>query len=61
MNFVKVCPLCRSRITSSSESVTKIDTNVAKVTTGTKDYYCKACGRSFPPFMAMEIDETMAK
>ncbi len=55
MNFVRVCPFCRSKNIESS--------GVTGLRTGTEvsGYKCNVCGKNFPPYMIIEVDESLVK
>lgn len=55
MKFVKVCPFCRSkRLESAGATGMRTGSEIT-------DYKCLSCGRTFPPMLVIEADESFAK
>ncbi|MFC2174258.1 hypothetical protein ACFLQ2_00105 [archaeon] len=55
VEFVRVCPFCRSK-NIESEGATALRTG-----SEVSGYHCNVCGKSFPPFMIIEVDESLVK
>lgn len=52
VKFVRVCPYCRS---------SQLQPAGIAMAGSEPNYECLRCGKMFPPFFAIEVDESLAK